>query len=271
MTAPRRRGEASGLRGRLQLDKNGAPFLGANRIDLLEAIERCGSITQAAKAVGLSYKAAWDAVEAMNNQADAPLLLRAPGGRHGGGSRLTDYGRRVLRLVRTLEGEYQQMLALLNDRNAEFDEYQRLMRRLSLRTSARNQWVGRVLQVRRSGLHAEVELQLDTDTRLRAAVSASSLQRLGLAPGVEVSALVKAVAIRLRPVDSSPDGADSNRWLATISEVRGRGPRVEVTAVLPGGRSVTAIFDRSQGDAPLRKGTAICVDIEPSSVLLVAL
>jgi molybdate transport repressor ModE-like protein len=59
----------------------------------LEAIDRRGSISQAAKDVDLSYKAAWDAVDAMNNLAEQPLLIRAIGGQHGGGSYLTAHGR----------------------------------------------------------------------------------------------------------------------------------------------------------------------------------
>src|SRR3546814_11797252 len=61
----------------------------ASRIALLEQIAETGSITAAAKAVGLSYRAAWDAVAAMNNLADRPLVEGSAGGRHGGGPRPT--------------------------------------------------------------------------------------------------------------------------------------------------------------------------------------
>jgi molybdate transport system regulatory protein len=260
---------AAGLRGRLQLDKDGAPFLGAGRIDLLEAIDRCGSITQAAKSVGLSYKAAWDAVDAMNNQADAPLVSRSTGGRRGGGTLLTDYGRKVLTLVRAIEGEYQQMLALLQDRNRDFAEYRRLMRRLSLQTSARNQWVGQVVEVRLGLVQAEVRLQLDAGTELTAAVSAASAERLGLKPGVEVSALVKAVATSMTP-GAPPAGAAPNCWRATVSQVQAAGARAEVTATLDGGRTVTAVISAAQPGS-FAVGDPVSVQFDPTSVLLVAL
>jgi Bacterial regulatory helix-turn-helix protein, lysR family len=54
-------------------------LVGGNRIDLLEAIDRSGSISGAARAVGISYKTAWDAVDAMNNAAEIPLVLKATG------------------------------------------------------------------------------------------------------------------------------------------------------------------------------------------------
>ncbi|MFO1410055.1 MAG: LysR family transcriptional regulator, partial [Steroidobacteraceae bacterium] len=72
-----------------RVERGGQRFLADRRIALLEAIGECGSITAAAKRAGLSYKAAWDAVEAMNNLAEQPLVSAAVGGARGGGSQLT--------------------------------------------------------------------------------------------------------------------------------------------------------------------------------------
>ena len=58
-------------------------------MDLLASVGDTHSISAAAKAVGLTYKAAWDAVEAMNNLAERPLVERSVGGKGGGGTRLT--------------------------------------------------------------------------------------------------------------------------------------------------------------------------------------
>src|ERR1700692_3429775 len=94
---------ALAIHGGLWLDRKGKKCAGASRIALLESIDRMGSITAAAKDVGLSYKAAWDAVDAMHNVADKPLLIRATGGQHGGGSYLTEHGHRLVRLYRLLD------------------------------------------------------------------------------------------------------------------------------------------------------------------------
>jgi len=80
--------------------------VGGNRIDLLEAIDRCGSISGAAREVGISYKTAWDAVDAMNNAAEKPLVRRAVGGVGGGGTILTEEGKDTVRLYRVLQGEH---------------------------------------------------------------------------------------------------------------------------------------------------------------------
>jgi molybdate transport system regulatory protein len=64
----------------------GEDFLGLNRIELLEKIDLLGSITKAGKAQGISYKTAWEQVDALNNLAEKPLVMRSAGGRRRQGS-----------------------------------------------------------------------------------------------------------------------------------------------------------------------------------------
>ena len=79
----------------LKLDLNHKPFVGRGRIESLRRIGEAGSISRAAKEMGMSYKQAWDAVDAMNNLAERPVQ-RQVGGRHGGGTEVTDEGRRLI-------------------------------------------------------------------------------------------------------------------------------------------------------------------------------
>ncbi|HNB89603.1 MAG TPA: LysR family transcriptional regulator, partial [Plasticicumulans sp.] len=78
------------LEGRFWLDRGGKPFLGPGRVALLERIDACRSIAEAARAMGMGYKTAWDLVDAMNQLAEQPLVVRVKGGRQGGGTELTD-------------------------------------------------------------------------------------------------------------------------------------------------------------------------------------
>ena len=73
--------------------KDGAAA-GHGRIALLRAIDAHGSISAAAREMGMSYKAAWDAIDAINNLAGTPLVVRETGGKGGGGTRLTPQGKR---------------------------------------------------------------------------------------------------------------------------------------------------------------------------------
>lgn len=89
---------------------NGKPLLGKGRMELLSQIEATGSISKAAKAMKMSYKAAWDAVDAMNNAIGIPVVESATGGARGGGSRLTEMGKRLIMEYRALEQQHQMWL-----------------------------------------------------------------------------------------------------------------------------------------------------------------
>jgi molybdate transport system regulatory protein len=76
--------------------------IGPGKADLLEAIQTCGSISAAARSLGMSYRRAWLLVETMNRCFQEPLVATLAGGRHGGGARLTASGEQVLRAYREL-------------------------------------------------------------------------------------------------------------------------------------------------------------------------
>src|SRR4051812_22965327 len=83
---------------------------------LLGVLEDSRSITAAAKAAGLSYKAAWEAIDAMNNLAGKAVVATSVGGKGGGGSRLTAHGRELLATYRVVEEENQRFIAEMNER-----------------------------------------------------------------------------------------------------------------------------------------------------------
>ena len=89
-------------------------LLTEQRIRLLEAIERYGSLTSAARQLPLSYKAAWDAVEQMNRLAEFPLVQCKVGGRNGGGTMLTEEGQRLLAVYRAIEDQCRKAIAELD-------------------------------------------------------------------------------------------------------------------------------------------------------------
>ncbi len=86
---------------RIMAGKNIA--LGPGKADLLEAIDRTGSISAGARALGLSYRRAWDLVDTMNQCFKQPLVERVKGGKGGGGAKLTAEGRHNLKLYREME------------------------------------------------------------------------------------------------------------------------------------------------------------------------
>jgi molybdate transport system regulatory protein len=93
------------LRIKLQVACGEEWAFGPGKADLLEAIDRCGSISAAGRAMGMSYRRAWLLVDTMNRCWTAPLVDATPGGGGGGGkgARLTPCGRQMLAAYRTLE------------------------------------------------------------------------------------------------------------------------------------------------------------------------
>lgn len=93
------------LHFRVRITKGEAIALGPGKIELLEAIDATGSITAAARQLGMSYRRAWMLVETMNQCFKRPVVDAETGGKRGGGTRLTDVGKDVVRHYRDIEEE----------------------------------------------------------------------------------------------------------------------------------------------------------------------
>jgi len=98
-------------RCRIWIERQGETYLGFGRIVLLERIGEFGSILQAAKSMEMSYKQAWDLVDAMNRQATSPLVETRKGGRGGGGAVLTEAGAKAIGDFRALHQRFETFLA----------------------------------------------------------------------------------------------------------------------------------------------------------------
>lgn len=88
---------------KIHIPKGEESAMGPGKADLLEAIDRIGSISGAAREMGMSYKRAWDLVDTMNRCFKQPLVSTATGGSHGGGAQVTDFGRDILQRYRAME------------------------------------------------------------------------------------------------------------------------------------------------------------------------
>lgn len=81
--------------------------VGPGKIALLEALVQTQSITQAAKALGMSYRRAWMLVDELNRALKEPAVATAVGGTHGGGSVVTETGLQLIALYRGIESQVQ--------------------------------------------------------------------------------------------------------------------------------------------------------------------
>lgn len=87
---------------RIWIEGESATFLGEGRVRLLEQIEASGSINEASRKMGMSYKKALKLLDSMNSQSESPLVISNSGGKGGGGSVVTEEGKRAIRRFREL-------------------------------------------------------------------------------------------------------------------------------------------------------------------------
>ncbi|CAG2127453.1 TOBE domain-containing protein [Cupriavidus plantarum] len=266
---------------------------GKDRIALLAAIGEHGSITAAARAVGLSYKAAWDAIDAMNNSAGEALVARAAGGKGGGGTQLTERAQQLIRTYRTLEAEHRRFVAWLgtqanaatagggastssdiasnlsSDLPSDLATDLGLMRRFTVRTSARNKLFGRVEAVRRGAVNDEVTLRLPGGQRIVATITRESTETLELAPGVEAFALIKASSVLIGAEDVGGQLSASNQLPGHVARVVDGAVNAEIVLQLDGGGTIAAIVPHTAiADLSLVEGTRAIAIFKASSVIV---
>ncbi len=264
------------LKGALSLSIDGLDLGGAVRMGLLQAVAEQGSITQAAKAYGMSYKAAWDAIDAMNTLSGSPLVERSSGGKGGGRTRLTDHGQRLLQRYGELQAVHQRFLDLLDHRALDLSQDFSILQALNMKTSARNQWLGSVAAIRAGAVNDEVELDLPGGQRLSVIVTRASTDALQLRLKQSVLALVKSSSVMLATgLDDDQDGrariSARNRYDGTVRGVSPGAVNAEVT-VDAGALTIVAIVEQhAVADLGLQPGRAVSALVRASDVILVTL
>ncbi|KVN49128.1 molybdenum-dependent transcriptional regulator [Burkholderia territorii] len=262
------------LGGELWLRAGEQTLGGATRIALLAAIGDTGSITRAAKAVGLSYKAAWDAIDTMNNLAGEPLVTRSTGGKGGGGTTLTPRATSLIAAFRRIEREHRRFIDAASAAVSGFDVDWALIGRIGMKTSARNQLFGKVESIVRGTVNDEVTLVLPGGQLIVAVLTHESAEALGLQPGADACALVKASWVVLAVDDEG--GAEASLAVSARNQLRGTVETVaagavnsEVTLVLDGGGTLTAVVTNdSVGALQLDAGRRAIALFKASSVIL---
>ena len=258
----------AGLKGEVfLLTEQHKPFASA-QIELLAAIDACGSISKAAKQVGISYKTAWDRIDAMNNMSAQPLVVRSTGGAQGGGTLLTELGHRVISGFQALQDEHQKFIERLGDKLHNLNDVASFMRSESVKTSARNQFKGTVSNITLGAVNTEVELDIGTDQSIIAMITQESVEQLGLEKNSDVVALIKASSVILSTNTKVVTSA-RNKLVGTISRVLPGAVNTDVTLDIGGGKSVSAVITNiSAIELELEVGQAACALFKAPSVIL---
>lgn len=243
--------------------------LGEDRIELLRAIATTGSLLAAAERCGISYRTAWSRVKELNAGSAQPLVLSAQGGADGGATRLSAEALRLVTLHQEANRLFRRTAA---DHGLSADELHPLesfQRKLSMKTSVRNQYAGQIEEVRRGKVDAAITLLLDGGTRIQSRITLASCDALQLSPGMDAWALIKAnwVEIATGPRPADFDGRNALR--AIVRSIRHGLRTEEVTLSLEGSQTIAAVVaTESVRPLALAKGSPAWVLFQAQNVIL---
>ncbi len=255
--------------GSLSLCKEDMEYLGEDRIRLLEMIDEHGSITKAAKAVGISYKTAWDTIDAINNLSEKPLFVRMAGGKSGGGTRLTDEGREVIRKYRVIQEEHDKFLGNITKRIGSANELYKFIKRISMKVSARNIYAGTVTKLTEGAVNSEVVLSLKGGDSLVAIVTNESVENLLLQEGTDAYAIIKASSILIGKDVEASKLSTSNILQGRVIKLLEGAVNTEVILELSGGNTISAIITNASAEhLSLREGDHACAICKASDIIL---
>lgn len=233
------------LEARLWVKKNGKNFLGKGRIELLELIKEHGSIHAAAKVMKMSYKAAWDSVDAMNKLSISPLVEKTSGGKGGGGTIVTERGEEIIKAFHMLEQKHRKFLELFSG-NDDLISIATIMDRLTLTVSARNQLSGTITNIQEDSVNVFIEITLKGSEKLYASITKNSFARLGCTLGETIVAIIKASSVLLSK--SAPAMTCENLLQGKVIQVLRDTSGTEVTLHLLSDNSITATIPNDTFD-----------------------
>ena len=253
------------LTSNLTLELSDQPFLLEKRIELLQAIKNHGSISKAAKAVPMSYKAAWDAVDTMNNLSHTPIVSRETGGKGGGGTTLTDYGENLLKTYTVLKEEQKRFLERLTDVDKGT---LKTIGRLSMQISARNQLSGTIKKIVKGVVNTQLYLQLKSGNTLISVITNDAVETLGLNEGDDVTAIFKSTSVLLGTGGEMKISAE-NRFEGIVETVREGTVNAEVIIKMGETDRIVAVLTKDSVDfLGIEVGCSVSTLIKSTDIMI---
>ncbi len=245
-------------------DKHG--FFGKGRIELLEKIDEYGSISAAAKAMKMSYKAAWDAINEMNNLSESPIVKRESGGKGGGGTVLTEQGHTTIALYKQLEKMQKHFWDSINNITNDIESLESFSKKMTFRTSARNQLLGSVKNIDASKLGANITLNLSGGEDVEVFITRRSLDEMQITNETKLFILLKSSWVK---ISKSSKAEHNNNITCTLTNITTDSNNAEVDLLTSGGNSLTASLSLKSFQAlSLQEGDTVWASFKPSNAIL---
>ncbi len=234
------------------------------RIDILRLVGESGSISQAARDAGVSYKAAWQAIDTLTNLAGVVLVERAVGGSGGGGATITPAGTQLLALAKQLADSRAGVLAAASA--APSSPPSPALPYIGVRTSMRNQLPCVVEKIEVKGQVVRVFLKLAGGSVLVSRITKASVELMGLQKGQSVLALCKATAVTVSPGTSLAASAAGKQNLAGVAQRISRGASGdEVSLKLSAGLQLVGFAKAGSG---IKAKAAVTAMVDESALVI---
>ena len=239
------------------------------RIDILRLVGESGSISQAARDAGVSYKAAWQAIDTLTNLAGVVLLERAVGGSGGGGATITPAGTQLLALAKQLADSRTALLAAAATAPSSLPSP--ALPYIGVRTSMRNQLPCTVERLEVKGQVVRVFLKLDggadgSDSLLVSRITKASAELMGLKKGQSVLALCKATAVTVSPGTGLAASTAGQQKLGGVAQRISRGTSGdEVSLQLNAGLQLVGFAKAGSG---IKAKAAVTAMVDESALVI---
>lgn len=172
---------------KIWIEYNDKPLIGKGGAEILEAVDKEKSISNAASSLGMSYRYVWNYLRDIQQALEQPIVETFKGGKAGGGgAELTDLGRSLVVEYRQAESYLEKVLS--DSASVEVK---------AVKLSARNQFKGKVVAVEKGVITAKVKVEVKMPVTVTAVITKESVEDLDIKIGDEVTAIVKATEVMI--------------------------------------------------------------------------
>ncbi|MDD3476543.1 MAG: TOBE domain-containing protein [Sulfurimonas sp.] len=242
-------------------------FLLQKRVALLSAIEEVGSLSRAAKMVPLSYKGAWDMIDSMNNFCPSPVVEKVTGGVGGGGTKLTEYGKNLVKTYEVIYKEHQKFLETISHVTDFESGSLKFFRRFNMQISARNQLVATIQTIQSDKVNATLHMKLKSGYVMTSVITAGAVENLGVKVGDEVIVIFKSNSVLLS-TDMDVKLSAMNKLSGVVEKIYLSEINCEVV-VNVGGDHIASVVTKSAIEAlDIKVGDNINAIIKSSDVMI---
>lgn len=179
-------------KAKVWLSQEGKPVIGSGKVQLLRTIDEEGSLQQACKKLGISYKHAWQIIKNMNERLGKNVVTTIRGGK-GQGTFLTEDGRELI-------AEYEKNRRYV----AELMEDDVAWENLGMKLSARNRLSGKIIEMEKGDVACKIKIEVEPSV-LTSLITAEAAESLELAEGDEVFAIIKSTEVLVGKPSSSKE------------------------------------------------------------------